>query len=83
MDGVVPAKRDSIAMGAIVAALESMPQRLAWNRIVVVTPAYRASTRVACQVNCKGSVSFQSRDARQDATPVDPPSANNRTASTP
>lgn len=42
MDRVAPANRDSVAMGAIVAALESMPQRLAWNRIVVVTPAYRA-----------------------------------------
>lgn len=42
MDGVAPSKRDSVAIGAIAAALESMPQRLAWDRIVVVTPAYRA-----------------------------------------
>jgi hypothetical protein len=42
MDGVTPAKRDSVAVGAIVAALENMPQRQAWDRIVVVTPAYRA-----------------------------------------
>ena len=42
MDGVAPAKRDSVAIGAIVEALKSMPQRLAWDRIVVVTPAYRA-----------------------------------------
>jgi len=42
VDGVTPAKRDSVAMGAIVAALENMPQRMAWHRIVVVTPAYRA-----------------------------------------
>lgn len=42
MDGVSPSTRDSVAMGAIVAALENMPQRMAWHRIVVVTPAYRA-----------------------------------------
>lgn len=42
MDGVTASKRDSVAIGAVVAALENMPQRLEWDRIVVVTPAYRA-----------------------------------------
>ena len=42
MDGVPASKRDSVAIDAVVAALEKMPQRLEWDRIVVVTPAYRA-----------------------------------------
>jgi hypothetical protein len=42
MDGIAPSKRESVAIGAIVAALEKTPQRLEWDRIVVVTPAYRA-----------------------------------------
>ena len=42
MDGVPASKRDSVAIAAVVAALEKMPQRLEWDRIVVVTPAYRA-----------------------------------------
>jgi len=42
MDSVAPSERDSAAIAAIVAALEKMPQRLEWDRIVVATPAYRA-----------------------------------------
>ena len=42
MDGVAPAKRDEVAIGAVVAELEKMPERAQWDRIVVATPAYRA-----------------------------------------
>lgn len=42
MDGVASSQRDSVAIGKVVSALESMPQRLEWDRIVVATPAYRA-----------------------------------------
>ena len=42
MDSVMPSQRDSVAIAAVVAALETMPQRLEWYRIVVATPAYRA-----------------------------------------
>ena len=42
MGGVAPAQRESVAIGNIVAALEKMPERLEWDRIVVATPAYRA-----------------------------------------
>lgn len=45
MDGVAASQRESVAIGAVAAALEKMPQRLKWNRIVVVTPAYRALDR--------------------------------------
>jgi hypothetical protein len=42
MDGVAPPQRESVAIGNIVSALERMPERLEWDRIVVATPAYRA-----------------------------------------
>ncbi len=42
MDGVAPSKRDEVAIGAVVAELEKMPERAQWERIVVATPAYRA-----------------------------------------
>jgi hypothetical protein len=42
MNGATPSKRGSVAIEAIVEALEKMPQRLAWDRIVVATPAFRA-----------------------------------------
>jgi len=41
MDGIVPSERDNAAIAAVVAALEKMPQRVEWDRIVVATPAYR------------------------------------------
>lgn len=42
MDEVAPSQRETVAISSIVSALEKMPQRLEWDRIVVVTPAYRA-----------------------------------------
>jgi len=42
IDAVTPSKRDSVAIAAIVAVLQNMPERLEWDRIVVATPAYRA-----------------------------------------
>jgi hypothetical protein len=42
MDSVAPSKRDEVAIGAVVAELEKMPERAQWARIVVATPAYRA-----------------------------------------
>jgi len=42
MDRVAPPQRESVAIGNIVSALEKMPERLKWDRIVVATPAYRA-----------------------------------------
>jgi hypothetical protein len=42
MDGVAPSKREGIAIGGIITALEKMPERAEWDRIVVATPAYRA-----------------------------------------
>jgi hypothetical protein len=42
MDSAAPSERDNVAIAAVVAALEKMPQRLEWDRIVVATPAYRA-----------------------------------------
>lgn len=42
MDAVAPAKRDEVAIGAVIAELKKMPERAQWERIVVATPAYRA-----------------------------------------
>jgi hypothetical protein len=39
---VAPALRESHAIAKVIAELEKMPQRLEWDRILVVTPAYRA-----------------------------------------
>lgn len=45
MEEVAPALRESVAIGQVVAELEKMPQRLNWDRVVVVTPAYEALER--------------------------------------
>jgi hypothetical protein len=42
MEGVVAAKREDVAISNVVAALQKMPERLNWDRIIVATPAYRA-----------------------------------------
>jgi len=67
MDGVAPWKREDIAIGGIISALEKMPERGEWDRIVVATLAYRAldinGMQVAgfglfseplCQAGCPG-----------------------------
>jgi hypothetical protein len=41
LDGVAPSERGSVAISTIVGELRKMPQRLEWDRIVVVTPAYK------------------------------------------
>jgi hypothetical protein len=45
MDSAAPSERDNVAIAAVVAALEKMPQRVEWDRIVVATPAYRGLTQ--------------------------------------
>jgi hypothetical protein len=42
MNGVAPSERGSVALSRIRALLDKMQQRLDWDRIVIVTPAYRA-----------------------------------------
>jgi hypothetical protein len=42
VDRVAPSEREATAIAEIKQALEGMPQRSQWDRIVVVTPAYRA-----------------------------------------
>lgn len=39
--GVEPSLRETVAISKIVSALEKVPQRREWDRIVVATPAYR------------------------------------------
>lgn len=41
VESVAPSERESVAISKIVAELEKMPKRLEWDRIVVVTPAYK------------------------------------------
>jgi hypothetical protein len=43
MDGVLPQDREKVAIGKVVAALEKMPQRADWDKILVVTPSFRYS----------------------------------------
>jgi len=38
---LAPAKREQAAIDAVVKALQAYPERAAWDKIVVVTPAYR------------------------------------------
>ena len=45
MAGVAPSQRESVAISKIVSELEKMPQRLEWDRIVIVTPAYMSLER--------------------------------------
>ena len=54
MDGVAPSERDNVAIAAVVAALENMPQRLEWDQIVVATPAYRALNQNAMAGKLQG-----------------------------
>jgi hypothetical protein len=43
MENVLPQDREAIAIGKIVTALEKMPQRKDWDKIIVVTPKYMQS----------------------------------------
>jgi hypothetical protein len=42
LDRVAPSQREETAIASVVAALQKMPVRLDWDRILVATPAYRA-----------------------------------------
>lgn len=42
MDGVAPSDREAVALAQIEHAVEALPQRMEWDRIVIATPAYRA-----------------------------------------
>jgi hypothetical protein len=43
MENVLPQDRESIAIGKIITAVEKMPQRKDWDKIIVVTPKYMQS----------------------------------------
>jgi hypothetical protein len=43
MENVLPQDREAVAIGKIVTALEKMPQRKDWDKIIVVTPKYMQS----------------------------------------
>ena len=43
--GVLPYKRGEVIAGRLATALERMPERAAWDRIVLVTPRYVQGTR--------------------------------------
>jgi hypothetical protein len=40
MDGVLPQNREEVALGKLVTALEKLPQRQDWDKIVIATPKY-------------------------------------------
>ena len=54
VDQVPPAQREEVAIGSVVAQLEKMPQRLEWERIYVVTPAYSALERDGMAAKLQG-----------------------------
>lgn len=45
LDGVAPPERERVAFERLTAELQQMPARAQWDRIVVVTPHYRAFER--------------------------------------
>ncbi len=45
MEGVLPQKREEVAIGKIVAALEKYPGREKWEKIIVATPKYLFTER--------------------------------------
>ena len=45
MEGVPPIDREKVAMRKLLAALETLPQRLEWDTIIVVTPKFQFSGR--------------------------------------
>lgn len=44
-DLIAPANREQVAIDAVVKALQAYPERAAWDKIVVVTPAYRSQSK--------------------------------------
>jgi hypothetical protein len=54
VDQVPPAQREEVAIGKVVAQLEKMPQRVEWERIYVVTPAYSALERDGMAAKLQG-----------------------------
>lgn len=42
---VAPANREQAAIDAVVKALQGFPERAAWDKIVVITPAYRSQNK--------------------------------------
>ena len=45
MEGVLAIDREKVAMKALLAAFEKMPQRMEWDTIIVVTPKFQFSER--------------------------------------
>ncbi len=43
LDGVLPQNREAVALGKLVTALERMPERQGWDKIVVATPKFLLS----------------------------------------
>ena len=54
MDGVAPGLREETAIGLVAAELQKMPQRLEWDRIFVVTPAYSTFERSGMAAKLQG-----------------------------
>jgi hypothetical protein len=43
MEGVLPHKREEVALGKIISTIEKMPERMNWEKILVATPKYLQS----------------------------------------
>ncbi len=81
MDEVAPSQREGVAISEIVSALEGMPERLEWDRIVVATPAYRAQAVDGMASKLQGLGVFWQPLCQSDYTSCDyrfhPPSGPN------
>jgi len=84
MDRVAPSEREAVAIAAIKQALEGMPQRAEWDRIVVATPAYRALEAnglaprlqgfgLFAQTQCQAACGGFSTEAEAKAIASEPP----------
>jgi hypothetical protein len=82
--GVAAPKRERATLDRVVAALERMPQRSEWDRIVVVTPTYAAKELdglprklqgpgVFVQPMCQGRTAMSPTDPDSCATNTRPP----------
>ena len=54
MEGVRPVDREKVAMKKLLAALETMPQRMDWDTIIVVTPKFLFSARKGMGTKLEG-----------------------------
>ena len=74
MDNVAPNEREEAAIEAIRHALERMPERAGWDRIVIATPAYRALEATGLSGRLQGFGLFAESQCQAACGGLDPQS---------